>query len=319
MTFRNNSLLCSRYHRAAAILLLSFFVLFLFPFSSFAGLYEDALAALNKKSFQKAFQLFTKDAKQGNPESQFMLGSLYAQGRGVKKNLSQAAHWHEQAAKQDHPQAQYVLAIMYKEGEGVIKDPSQTLYWLEKAAQHNSPDAQYALAVMYDNGDGIPQDSDLALRFYEMAATQDFPRAQTAMGLLAVHSNPPRFTEAVSWFEKAASQGDPQAQCQLGILYEKGRGGLPRDYEQAARWYKKAVKQGDLAAHNELGFLYYNGKGVPQDYILSYALFSIANERGSAEAFQNCYIAASFLPPKLFEKARTLAKNPQKVYNMIGD
>jgi len=172
---------------------------------------------------------------------------------------------------------------------------------------------------MYESGDGVPQDGDQALHLYEQAANQDHPKAQTAMGLLAIRNHtPPRFNEALSWFEKAVAHGDPVAQCRLGMLYETGRG-VPRNYEQAAHWYKKAVRQGNLLAHNKLGFLYYNGQGVPQDYILSYALFKIANERGDKDAFQNCYIAASFLPPKLFEKATALARNPQRVYTMIEE
>jgi len=320
MMLRNRFLPSPRCPYVIINTLVLFFVVFLFPVSSFSSsLHDEAVEALNKKSYQKAIQLFEKDAKQGNSESQFMMGTLYSQGMGVKKNLTQAAHWHEMAAKHGHLQSQYVLAIMYRDGEGVTRNPMQAVHWLEKASQHGSSEAQYTLAAMYESGDGIPHDTEKAHHLYEEAAKHNHPKAQTALGLMAIRNHtPPRFYEALAWFEKAAALGDALGQCRLGILYETGRG-VPRNHEKAAHWYKKAVKQGDLLAHNKLGFLYYNGQGVPQDYILSYALFKIANDRGDKDAFQNTYIAASFLPPKLFERATALAKNPQTVYMMIGD
>ena len=56
----------------------------------------------------------------------------------------------------------------------------------------------------------------------------------------------------VEWLPYA-EQGDAHAQHNLGVMYEDGRGGLPKDDAKAVKWYRKAADQGHAAAHYKLG------------------------------------------------------------------
>jgi hypothetical protein len=51
--------------------------------------------------------------------------------------------------------------------------------------------------------------------------------------------------KAVSWYRKAVDAGDGRGMANLGGMYEDGRGGLPKDDAQAVSWYRKAALLGD--------------------------------------------------------------------------
>ena len=53
---------------------------------------------------------------------------------------------------------------------------------------------------------------------------------------------------AVEWYRKAAERGQSIAQYNLGRMYETGLGGLPKSPEKAMEWYRKAAAQGHTAA-----------------------------------------------------------------------
>jgi TPR repeat protein len=57
---------------------------------------------------------------------------------------------------------------------------------------------------------------------------------------------------AVNWYHRAAAAGDARAMMSLGVLYEQGRGGLPKDEAEAVNWYRKAAQLGE---GNALGAL----------------------------------------------------------------
>ena len=47
----------------------------------------------------------------------------------------------------------------------------------------------------------------------------------------------------------------------VGVLYESGRGGLPKDEAQAVSWYRKAAEAGEVRGMYSLGVMYENGGG----------------------------------------------------------
>lgn len=54
-----------------------------------------------------------KAAEQGDPEAQYMLGNIYAEGLGITQDNKQAVEWFRKAAEQRHKDAQYKLGTMY--------------------------------------------------------------------------------------------------------------------------------------------------------------------------------------------------------------
>ena len=71
----------------------------------------------------------------GYTKANFNLALCYETGKGVKKDLKQAAKHYKLAAEDDHPQAVYNLALMYINGEVVDTDMKKGVELMEKAAQ----------------------------------------------------------------------------------------------------------------------------------------------------------------------------------------
>ena len=154
-----------------------------------------------------------KLAKQGDPQGQFIMGWMYANGMGVKLDNDKAAKWFRLAAEQGHPAAplylawiqknrpkiQHIIAqlaeagnmaaqsdygLMLQHGWGVAKNPELAVYWYHRAARRGYATAQNNLGEMYRNGDGVRQDNGEALKWYRMAAEQGHELAKRNLQLL---------------------------------------------------------------------------------------------------------------------------------------
>ena len=75
-------------------------------------------------------------ANQGNAEAQNGLGELYAKGKGMPQDYTQARTWYEKAAAQGHPHAQNNLAELYFAGLGGPQDYVRAYMWVNLAATH---------------------------------------------------------------------------------------------------------------------------------------------------------------------------------------
>lgn len=75
-------------------------------------------------------------ANQGNAEAQNGLGELYAKGKGMPQDYTQARTWYEKAAAQGHPHAQNNLAELYFAGLGGPQDYVRAYMWVDLAAGH---------------------------------------------------------------------------------------------------------------------------------------------------------------------------------------
>ncbi len=100
-------------------------------------------------SYGEAQKWFERAANQGHKNAQYMLGLIFYQGRGVKKNYPKARVWFERAAKQSHSEAQYMLGIIYYDGKGVPKDHVRAGEWFGKAAQKGDKEAQYMYGLIH--------------------------------------------------------------------------------------------------------------------------------------------------------------------------
>lgn len=72
-------------------------------------------------------------ALHGLPVAQFRLGQMLEQGKGVKKNPTEAFHWYSEAAQHGNGQAAGALSLAYAKGEGVQADPEKALFWMDVA------------------------------------------------------------------------------------------------------------------------------------------------------------------------------------------
>ena len=96
-------------------------------------------------SLPDALTAYRALADAGDPRGLTRLAWLHEAGRGVPRNLDEAARLFREAAEAGEPEAQYALSVMLDTGAGQAKDPQQALRWLRASAAGRHPPAVEAL------------------------------------------------------------------------------------------------------------------------------------------------------------------------------
>lgn len=152
-------------------------------------------------------------AEAGDAKALFEVGSRFAEGRGTKADMKQAAKWYEKSAELGFAPAQYRVGNFYEKALGVERDLGKAKTWYQLASEQGNAAAMHNLAVLYATGaDGVA-DNESANR----------------------------------WFMKAANLGVKDSQFNLGILAAKGVG-MPQSLEESYKWFALVAKSGDRDA-----------------------------------------------------------------------
>jgi TPR repeat protein len=157
-------------HHLLAGVSLAFAVLASMPYVARADPVSDGFAAYQRGDYATAYKLCIVWAQHGNRDAKFLIGLMYANGRGVRRSYADAAQWYQDAADDDQDSAENNLGELYAAGRGVRRSLVQaaTLYW--HAADQGNPRAQYNLAVAYRDGQGVKQDNVHAYMWYTLSA-----------------------------------------------------------------------------------------------------------------------------------------------------
>jgi TPR repeat protein len=242
-------------------------------------------------------------AQAGDAAAQYELGHLYETGRGVVRNLADAATWYELAAAQDHADAIARLATLltigdggagggdafltslFPNGVGIGREPEKARELAMRAAGKGHLPAQALAGYLHAAGIGGPVDMAAALAFYEPAAKAGNAEAALGLGTLLAggHLGAADFTAARPWFEAAAAAGNATAMTSLAIDLLDGRGG-PADRPRAVELLGRAAQTGHGAALRLLGVLHGRGEVVERDPARAETLLRAAVSRGDTEA-----------------------------------
>ena len=86
-----------------------------------SGPLDAGVDAYHDKAYAKAAEIWRPLAEKGDPAAQYLLGTLYVEGKGVERDDTTAFTWFQRAANQGDARAQYNLGASYVEGAGVQK------------------------------------------------------------------------------------------------------------------------------------------------------------------------------------------------------
>ncbi|GEM_PF-1767977 len=239
------------------------------------------------KNLEESIKRYSKAAEKGNKRAQKRLAML-GKGTepDAQKGDSEASRKRvEQQARAGSAEARHKLGHVYYFGRGVDRNLKEAAGLYTKAAEKGLADSQYMLGHMYENGLGVDKDPGLAIKWYKRAAKKGHAQAQTRLGTKyqrgeGVSRN---YKEAIGWYTRAAQNNDPIAQASLGLLCEVGRG-LSRDYAAAVKWYTKAAEKGHADVQFLLARMYETGRGAPKDEKAAVKWFKESAERGYASA-----------------------------------
>ena len=163
--------------------------------------------------------------------------------------------WLMKLAADGDIRAQFLAGSSYLTGNGVKADPAEAVRWFEKAAQQGSVDAQTSLVLYYLGNEPVRLDEarSWAAKLENQTGSRGvgavFRRFFTEMG---EWPEPERTHERIKdWFDSLFSTKDPDLLYGLGFLYELGYQGQ-RDMDKALALYKRAAALGNVNAIKKL-------------------------------------------------------------------
>lgn len=106
---------------------------------------------------EEAAVLYRELSQAGDRRAQTRLAWMHEAGRGVPRDLAEAARRFEIAAVAGEAEAQYALAVMMRTGRGREKNLLQSDAWLQRAAEQNYPAAVAAVASNQSAAASKPQ------------------------------------------------------------------------------------------------------------------------------------------------------------------
>ena len=210
----------------------------------------------NSVELDQTIRKMSEEAKNGIAESQFQLGILYRNGKGVPIDFKIAFMWIKKSAEQGYTNAQATIARMYEQGHGTKKNKPEAIKWWRIAANKGNPFAQAALGFYYLRGDGLPKDLIAAEKWLLLASKNNDPMSQFLLALLydnckhqtsfikktlefgCMDSDIRPFLnpdKAAKWYRKAADAAFPNAQFALGLMLSEGQF-IPQDNIEATMW-----------------------------------------------------------------------------------
>ena len=152
-------------------------------------------------------------ADEGDAKALFEVGSRYAEARGTKEDMTEAAKWYEKSAALGFAPAEYRIGNFYEKGIGVERDIQKARTWYQLAAAKGNASAMHNLAVLYAMGADGTADNEAAARWFQSAADFGVKDSQFNLGILAAKGvgMKQNLEEAYKWFSLVANTGDKDA------------------------------------------------------------------------------------------------------------
>ncbi|MBO4350220.1 MAG: sel1 repeat family protein, partial [Proteobacteria bacterium] len=122
--------------------------------------YETSPLFSDDDEYQKSLKWLKKAAAHGYGNAEYILGLVYFNGVGVKRDKKKGFELLVRAAAHGVINAYYAVGMIYEMGLNGKKDTDKSHYWLEKAVHFGSKDATFILAMKYYDGIDVPKDID---------------------------------------------------------------------------------------------------------------------------------------------------------------
>lgn len=227
------------------------------------------------RDFEKAFQLFTREATAGNALAMYDLGRMYADGLGMDADAEQSAEWYGKAFRafcalepkgsKQTTYLQYRIGKMYDAGLGTQQNYAKAAQWYEKAVAADHKCAEYSLAGLYARGNGVEQDLVRAFDLYHRSADQGNPYACYELAKMLREgvgtSSDPKAAEQYFQFafqgfsELEADAPDDKLEYRLGQMLHTGTG-TEQDDAAAEALFEKSASAGNVYAQYALAMLW---------------------------------------------------------------
>jgi len=123
--------------------------------------------------YKSAEKYYFMASRRGNVDAMIALGRMYAQGKGVDKDLAKAKKLFSDAVARGSCQAMCELGILILDENVPAPDYDTARKYLENASGKGYASAQYKLGTIYLNGLGGPRDLEKAKELFRSASLKN--------------------------------------------------------------------------------------------------------------------------------------------------
>jgi TPR repeat protein len=216
----------------------------------------------------KAAQLLNKAAGKGLIAAMQRMASCYYRGVGsISQDFTKALEWFEMAAAHGDDYAAYMVGVIWAEGKGVTQDCARGITWYELAGQRGYTSGYNVTGNTYYWGSCVTKDYAKAVKYYEKAGNEGHVAAMNNAGntyFAGGNGLTQNYAKAAEWYLKGAAKGSAWCMYNYGNMLYDGKG-MTADLAKAAEWYTKSANLNNTDAMDKLYSMYYNGIGVKKD------------------------------------------------------
>lgn len=231
----------------------------------------DRLNSLNSEvkkvmshTLEQAVAAVQSRAEDGDPMSQWLLGSFYFWG-DILLSLQKPAQEDFDKTERDNAH--------------------KALEWFTAAARLGCiPAFGCVFNSLVHGQNGVAQDIPSALQFAESFHGDKPDLYGYYDAIAAEYAKLGQNSDAIRWYEKGVARHQPACCNHLGLLYLYGNGGLPENNREAFAMFQRAADGGDIQGIYNLGRCYCFGWGTIADHAKALPLFANAAAHGLTEA-----------------------------------
>lgn len=147
-----------------------------------ANYYLALIAKREGDSPAKVLKYLKNAANKGNSEAMFEIGSMYANGEAVKKDLLKAMDWQRKSENSSYSSSSDIYYIAVEGNSTETITPKTLLESLTKEAESGDITSQYKVAKSYDFGIHGIRDGKKAIDWYQIAAKSGHRYSQQLLG-----------------------------------------------------------------------------------------------------------------------------------------
>jgi len=194
-------------------------------------------------------------ALSGDAEAQLELAFKYRIGGGVPQNDVLSFEWTEKAALQKLPAAQFILGTLYMQGRGVARDQSKAFLNLRASADQGFTEAGQMIQklLIYQTANKSNAGRPTNFQQFQKSALTGAAKTQYSIGIIYANGwgVARDYRTAANWYRRALNQNFAAAALQLGLMYGRGQG-VEKNISRSINLFKKSAQLGNAKAKSIL-------------------------------------------------------------------
>jgi TPR repeat protein len=244
----------------------------------------------SEKHLGIAWIFINKAAKEGYGLTQALLGEMYLEGKGVRKNQDEALEWITISAGNLKSHECYDQAMKYYNGFDIEKNYNVAMLYLQAANPKKYTLAQVQIGIMYLEGHGVEKSEVKAMEYFQQSMNDMDLKDCYSQGISFYNEH--RYAISLLYIRRAAEAGYGPAQSQLGIMLLGGKA-IQKNQTDAMFWIEKSIElMTPFDCYNQ-GIVLYRGLSVVKDFAISLRFMEKAaeNHYGPAQAQAQAHLA----------------------------